>query len=71
MSYPENPWSLSDGQVKVLDSVIEHKTLKGACMALGITIHTGSEQASRAQKKMQAANRLDALLIWDRYRRAE
>jgi FixJ family two-component response regulator len=66
-----NPWRLSDGEQTALDAVIEHKTIKGAAMALRLSPKTVSVQTIRARKKMEAWNLLDVLLTWDRYRRAE
>jgi FixJ family two-component response regulator len=65
-----NPWRLSQGEQRAMDAVIEHKCDKAAAEALGISSKTVSVQTIRAKTKMNAANRLDALLTWDRFRRA-
>lgn len=65
-----NPWQLSDGEQRAMDAVIEHKCDKAAALALGISPKTVSVQTIRAKAKMNASNRLDALLQWDRFRRA-
>lgn len=64
-----NPWNLTPGQCAALDAVIEHKCDKAAAAALGLSSGTVSQQAAHARNKMNASNRLDTLLRWDRYRR--
>jgi DNA-binding CsgD family transcriptional regulator len=60
---------VSAAEARSLDAVIEHKCDKAAAHALGINHKTVTAQVTAARKKLNARNRLDALLMWDRMRR--
>jgi DNA-binding CsgD family transcriptional regulator len=60
---------LTAAEVRSLDAVIEHKCDKAAASAIGVAVKTVTAQISAARKKMNAVNRLDVLLQWDRFRR--
>lgn len=66
-----NPWNLSPGECRALDALIAHVCDKGAGAALGLSPSTISAHADRARLRMNARNRLDLLLKWDRFRRGQ
>jgi DNA-binding NarL/FixJ family response regulator len=65
-----NPWELSAGQCRVLEAITENVCDKAAAQVLGISPKTVSVQVTRARLKMNARNRLDAILLFDRWARA-
>jgi DNA-binding CsgD family transcriptional regulator len=64
-----NEYLLTAAEVRSLDAVIEHKCDKAAADAIGVAVKTVTTQINAARKKMNAVNRLDAMLQWDRFRR--
>ena len=67
--YGSDPWNLSPGQREALQACIDHLCEKRAADALGRSAKTISAQRVRAREKMGARNRLEMILMWDRFSR--
>jgi DNA-binding NarL/FixJ family response regulator len=66
-----NPWRLSLGMCEVLNTVIRTGDYHEAARELDIAPSGISMQLSRAAERMNAPNRIRALIEWDRLVRSE
>lgn len=66
---PANPWGLSAVEESALRAIVEHGQHGGAAESIGISERTLEFHLGTARKKMGAANRVLAILAWDRYAR--
>lgn len=66
------PWNLTPRQVQVLDALIEegeHST--GIAAQLGISSKAVDTHLTRCYGAMGARSRVDAALMWDRWKRGQ
>lgn len=62
-----NPWDLSEREGQVLTALAEHGCSKLAGHALGISPKTVDVHMQHCMVHMGARNRLQAVLMWDRW----
>jgi DNA-binding CsgD family transcriptional regulator len=62
---------ITAGQARALDAVIAHNCIvKRAAESLGLSHRTVLAHIEHAKLRMKARNQAEALLMWDRMRRA-
>lgn len=66
---PSNPWGVTPAEAVALDATIRHACCKKAAAELGLSPKTIEAQLSSVTQRMQAVNRLQTLLRWDRITR--
>lgn len=65
-----NPWNLSDLQCKVLDALVEHGSEKVAAGAIDVHRNAITGGIRAVKEKMGVSHRVQAILEWDRWKRA-
>jgi FixJ family two-component response regulator len=66
-----NPWNLLPSETRMLDALIQHGCDKGVARALGIVPRTVTAGMWRIRGKMNATSRIQAVVLWDRFKRGE
>ena len=66
---PANLQNLTFRECQALDELITHGCNKPAAKQMGVSIRTLELHLSRAYRKMDVSNRIQAVLTWDRFKR--
>ena len=67
-----NPWNLTERQVEVLDALVEEgEHSAGIAAHLGISSKAVDTHLTRSYEAMGARSRVDAALMWDRWKRGQ
>lgn len=62
--------NLTFRECQALDELIVHGCNKTAAKNLGVSIRTLEVYLCNAYRKMDVSNRIQAVLVWDRFKRA-
>jgi DNA-binding CsgD family transcriptional regulator len=66
-----NPWNLTDREAEVLQRLTELHSNKAVARQLNLSIRTVEMHLVAIRKSMRAASRVEAVLLWDRWARAQ
>lgn len=66
-----NPWNLTPRECEVLELCIEGAASHAVGSALGIAPKTVEQHCHSVSKKMRASNRLQAAVLYDRWKRGK
>lgn len=74
-SWRDNPWGLTEGEVRALAAFVATGSVKGACNKLQRSVHTLNAQCDHARSKMAQVDssvcrsRVRYLILFDRWAR--
>lgn len=66
-----NPWRFSPREVEVLNAYAEHGCAKSAAAAIGANSKTVDAHMERIMAKGEFRNRVQTVIAWDRWARAQ
>ena len=66
---PANPWGLTATEIKAMDAVIEHGSVKRAAAALSLEPDTVKGYTHTGGRKIAPKDKLTRYILWDRWRR--
>jgi DNA-binding CsgD family transcriptional regulator len=66
-----NPWGLTEKQARILEALAEHGADKLVARILDMNTKAIEHQTQQARKRMGGVDRLCAVVMYDRWKRAQ